>query len=60
MECNCFNVPEPKSIPKETRGWSNQSLVDDIGVAPVDFVDVACLGAKVANKLRLLRVKFNN
>ena len=37
-----------------------ESLVDDIGVAPVDFVDIACLGAKVANKLRLLRVKFNN
>ena len=35
-------------------------LVDDIGIAPVDVVDVVHLGAKVANKIRPVRVQFNN
>ena len=55
-------MPEPKSLPKETEDgeFFNQSLVDDVGAAPVDIVDVACLGGKVANKLCSLRLQFNN
>lgn len=34
--------------------------METIGVGPVDIVDVVRLGAKTPNKLRPLRVQFNN
>ena len=36
------------------------ALVEDIGAGPVDVIDVVRLGAKSSNKLRPLRVQFNN
>ena len=60
MECNCFNVPEPKFADisqrkAEDREFFN-SLVEDEGIAPVDITDVAHLDTKVANKFCPLRV----
>ena len=36
------------------------AFVEDIGAGPVDLIDVVRLGAKSSNKLRPLRVQFNN
>ena len=59
-----FNAPEPKSADISQRKTEDReffnSLVEDIGIAPVDIADVTRLGAKVANKSRPLRVQLNN
>lgn len=59
-----FNVPESKSIESSQRKAEDReffnSLINDIGVDPVDVIDVVRLGAKTPNKLRPLRVQFNN
>ena len=59
-----FNVPESKSADISQRKTEDieffNSLVEDVGIAPVDIADVTCLGAKVANKFHPFRVQFNN
>ena len=59
-----FNVPEPKSADISQRKTEDReffnSLVEDIGIAPVDIADVTHPGAKIANKSRPLRVQLNN
>ena len=59
-----FNVPEPKSTEISQRKTEDReffnSLLEDIGIAPVDIADVTRLGAKVANKSCPLRVQLNN
>ena len=49
----CFNFKT------EDRKFFN-SLTDNIGVGPVDVTDIIRLGAKTSNKIRPLRVQFNN
>ena len=55
MECNCFNVPEPKSADVFQRKAEDReifnSLVEDKGIASVDIANVAHLDTKVANKV---------
>ena len=36
------------------------SLIDHMGIDPVDVINVVYLGAKTSDKLRPLRVQFNN
>ena len=59
-----FNVPEPQCIEFSERKAKDRemfdALVEDIGAGPVDVIDVVRLGAKSSNKLRPLRVQFNN
>ena len=59
-----FNVPEPKSTESSQRkveDWEFfNSLIDHIGIDPVDVTDVVRLGAKTSDKLRPLRVQLNN
>ena len=59
-----FDVPEPKSADTSQRKTEDReffnSLVENIGIAPVDIANVTRLGAKVANKSHPLRVQLNN
>ena len=59
-----FNAPEPKSTESSQRKAEDReffnSLIDHIGIDPVDVIDVVRLGAKTSDKLRPLRVQFNN
>ena len=56
-----FNVPEPKSTESSQRKVEFfNSLIDHIGIDPVDVTNVVRLGAKTSDKLRPLRVQLNN
>ena len=59
-----YNVPEPESANSTVRKASDRdffnSLVNTIGVGPVDIADIVRLGSKTPNKIRPLRVQCNN
>ena len=57
----CLHEPKSGDISqRKTENRELKSFVEDIGIAPMDIVDVTRLGAKVANNFHPVRVQFNN
>ena len=57
--CQSQKSTESSQRKVEDREFFN-SLIDHIGIDPVDVTDVVRLGAKTSDKLRPLRVQLNN
>ena len=62
--CTCYILTEPECIELSERKARDRemfdAIVEDIGAGPVDVIDVVHLSTKSSNKLRPLRVQFNN